>query len=576
MSDDPTPKSSRHLDRWREASDDGVTVVEEFVPAWRSLAWRLGQAYWHHAGLQAFTTNAVPNVVTNDGYLATKTAETLLASCKAADAEGQLEEEIRVMELAVGLGQHARMFLRRFVALCADEELDYADRLVFHATDLSRATLDALRTSPTLRVPGVKVRLGQVDATDPATFTDLETGEVERLSGVRMIRSNYLLCVLPFMLLLRREDTWCEQYVRTRVQDTVNARKVLGDRLDEIVASARAGDEAAMRRIAPHEYLFSTERIYVPIDEGELTMGGAAGAFFDAARAVGGEAIERTLFSHGALKSLDRSLDLLRDDGFMIHSDYGWRTLRTSAEIGNFQYFSGSTAIGLNFPLVEHFVEAFRDDPGRVVAPAHEDKAPILTRMVARGPLPATEEAFTAAFDGAAHAGFWETINGLSSFDEKMEPEAILARFEEAHERFPFAWLVLGQAASAATFAARNPQRGLELAMKGLEVCPAASAGLWCEYGDALYALERYEQAHEAFERAARINPEDPRVHLSLGWSHAALWRVEEAIRSLARGIELDEFNLYGEHLLEKLKSVMEQRDALTEMKQHYRTSRYS
>ncbi|MDP7112594.1 MAG: tetratricopeptide repeat protein [Myxococcota bacterium] len=110
--------------------------------------------------------------------------------------------------------------------------------------------------------------------------------------------------------------------------------------------------------------------------------------------------------------------------------------------------------------------------------------------------------------------------------------------------------------------------------MKGLEICPAASAGLWCEYGDALYALERYDQAHEAFERACRINPEDPRVHLSLGWSHSALWRVEEAIRSLARGIELDESNLYGEHLVEKLKSVIEQRDAITEMKQHYRTQR--
>lgn len=33
--------------------------------------------------------------------------------------------------------------------------------------------------------------------------------------------------------------------------------------------------------------------------------------------------------------------------------------------------------------------------------------------------------------------------------------------------------------------------------------------------------------------------------------------------------------NLYGEHLVEKLKMVIEQRDAVTEMKQHYRTQRY-
>ena len=401
MTDEPTPKTSRHLDRWRESADDGITVVEDFVPAWRSLAWRLGQAYWHQRGLQAFTTNAVPNVVTNDGYLATATAETLLASCKAADAGGTLETEIRVMELAVGLGQHARIFLRRFVELCAAEKLDYADRLVFFATDLSRATLDALRTSPTLRVPGVRVRLGQLDATEPSRFTNLESGEVETLADLRLIRTNYMLCVLPFMLLMRRGGVWCEQYVRTRIQDMVNARKVLGERLDEIITAAGKGDEDALQRIAPHEYLFSTERIYVPIADEELAMAPVAVSFFDAARAaVDEEGVERTLFSHGALRSLDRSLDLLLDDGFMIHSDYGWRTLQASSDIGNFQYFSGSTAIGLNFPLVEHFVEGCRDVPGRVVAPPGDEKSPILSRLVSRRALPAAEEAFAAKFDG--------------------------------------------------------------------------------------------------------------------------------------------------------------------------------
>ncbi|MDP7112593.1 MAG: hypothetical protein QGH45_11555, partial [Myxococcota bacterium] len=147
--------------------------------------------------------------------------------------------------------------------------------------------------------------------------------------------------------------------------------------------------------------LFSTERIYVPIADEELAMAPVAVSFFDAARAaVDEEGVERTLFSHGALRSLDRSLDLLLDDGFMIHSDYGWRTLQASSDIGNFQYFSGSTAIGLNFPLVEHFVEGCRDVPGRVVAPPGDEKSPILSRLVSRRALPAAEEAFAAKFDG--------------------------------------------------------------------------------------------------------------------------------------------------------------------------------
>ena len=57
MSDKSAQRESRHMKRWLAELDESVVVVEDFVPAQRSLAWRMGQAYWHLKGVQAFTTN---------------------------------------------------------------------------------------------------------------------------------------------------------------------------------------------------------------------------------------------------------------------------------------------------------------------------------------------------------------------------------------------------------------------------------------------------------------------------------------------------------------------------------------
>jgi len=278
--------------------------------------------------------------------------------------------------------------------------------------------------------------------------------------------------------------------------------------------------------------------------------------------------------SLGALHSVDRGLDILLDDGFMIHSDYGWSNLRMSSDISHFQYFGGSTAIGLNFPLVEHFVECSREVPGRAVAAPDDAQSPIQTRLIARKELPKTEEVFTSLFEGNAYKKYWESLEELGNYDEKSEPEAVMERFEAAHLAHPYNWRILGQWSGAATFFAKNPRRGLEIAMKGLQICPSASQSLWNEYGDALYSLERYEEAHRAFSRACEINPEEARTYLSLGWSHSALWQVEEAIDALCTGIKLDAYNHYSERFLEKLKSVMEQREAVESSKQHYRMTR--
>jgi hypothetical protein len=71
---------------------------------------------------------------------------------------------------------------------------------------------------------------------------------------------------------------------------------------------------------------------------------------------------------------------------------------------------------------------------------------------------------------------------------------------------------------------------------------------------------------------AGSINPEDPRAHLNLGWSHAARWQLEESFEALSRGIALDQYSIYSEQFIEKLKAVIEQRQTLEQTKQHYRT----
>src|SRR5205085_12138324 len=91
-------------------AQSGREIVQDFVLLADSLEWELGQTYLRQRGNKAFLSDSspVPFVVNNDGSLSRNAAEVFFASLVAADKRGQLEDEIFVLELGIGVGLLAR------------------------------------------------------------------------------------------------------------------------------------------------------------------------------------------------------------------------------------------------------------------------------------------------------------------------------------------------------------------------------------------------------------------------------------------------------------------------------------
>src|SRR4051794_38230059 len=149
----------------------GREIVQDFVPLAESLEWSLGQEYLRQRGNKAFLSDVspVPFVVNNDGTLSRNAAEVFFTSLLAAEKAKQLEDEIFVLELGIGVGLFARYFLDNLRDLCRAHKKDFYDRLTYIAADRSERMLhDVLRHGVLSGHPG-RYRVRQVDALQPET-----------------------------------------------------------------------------------------------------------------------------------------------------------------------------------------------------------------------------------------------------------------------------------------------------------------------------------------------------------------------------------------------------------------------
>src|SRR5262245_55127125 len=90
----------------------GREIVQDFVPLAESLEWELGQQYLKERGNKTFISDAspVPFVINNDGTLSRNAAEVFFASLLEAEKAQDLEPNIFVLELGIGVGLFARYF----------------------------------------------------------------------------------------------------------------------------------------------------------------------------------------------------------------------------------------------------------------------------------------------------------------------------------------------------------------------------------------------------------------------------------------------------------------------------------
>ena len=151
-----TPGNDRVSDLVAQAQAERI-VLQQSTPLAESLEWDLGQRYLRQRGSRAFLSDPVPVpfAVNNTGSPSERVAQLLFNNLAAGEAKGDLNGDLIVLEIGMGLGLFARYFLDIFRDLCARHDKDYYDRLTYVAADRSEGMLlDAARHGVFANHPG--------------------------------------------------------------------------------------------------------------------------------------------------------------------------------------------------------------------------------------------------------------------------------------------------------------------------------------------------------------------------------------------------------------------------------------
>jgi tetratricopeptide (TPR) repeat protein len=507
-------------------------VIEEFRPLHRALEWRIAELYWQRRGVLPFARNEVPFVINNSGRLSECAAEVLVANCLEAPPEGLLE----VVELGAGTGLFARYFLDSFRERCERGNHDFYRRLRMVVTDRSPATVE---------------QWGQRGVFDGhrdhvTTLVADATAGIPAGGPVRAVFCNYLLDVLPAAIVRRGSSGAAEQLcVRTHlVDDDALVRSYTSLALEGIRQVAASSDPAQLERLFPLLSLLDYEVAFRPQDlvpgAEEVLRGVSAG--------------DPVLFNFGALECLSRLADRLEPFGFVLLNDYGPTRSREAIDHASCQRFGATSALGLNFPLVE---ERLRRQDLTVLAPTGDQGRAIHARLVTRRPLQGTPGAFEQRFGEEGHRQVQAPIDEARSHASAGRVNEALAAYGVAVSRNPRDWTLLAEAADFVANQTRDHAAALELARVAIDLNPFYSASLWNVLGDALYCLERFDEAHEAYLQAERIDPDDGRTNLNLAYTFLRTGDHGSALRVIARGLASDAPGMYRGQLLEKQQQVL-------------------
>jgi tetratricopeptide (TPR) repeat protein len=451
-----------------------------------------------------------------------------------------------VLEIGAGTGLFARYFLDAFRGLCQQEGRDFYGRLLYFASDRSRRTVDQWAERELFADHAGRVVTGTCDATRPDEFRGAE-GEPVALPPLRAVFANYVLDVLPSAVVRTGPAGPEVMCVRTHLT-THLALLPQYTRLtiDEVRRLAASDDPADRARLLPIVSLLELETAFRPAGDRPPPYLTEALAF--------GAGLERVVLNYGAIDCLEACLRRLGPDGFVLLNDYGPVERDQIAGHAAVQRFGGSTALGLNFPFLEHHFSG----GGRALLKPDEQEAPqIHARLLCRADLPRTREAFARLCGSAAYAY-------LKGPHEEARKHAAAGRHDDALECFrtalsrcPRDWYLVGQAAQFVALQLRDLNSGLELIQAAVALNPWYSAWLWNVLGDCLFYLQRYDDAHEAYLQARRIDPDDVLTNFNLSYSHYQRGEFDEALAAVARGLARDAQGVYRARLLDKQQQVL-------------------
>jgi tetratricopeptide (TPR) repeat protein len=521
-------------------------VVQEFRPLPHSLEWDLAKLYWGQSGVDAFGRNEVPFLINNDGRASEDAAATFFALCR--ETASALSKPLLVLELGAGTGLFARFFLDAFAAICRQEGAAHYDDLVYVVTDASRRTVEQWIERDIFGPHAGHVALAVADAACPEQVDWVHVRNTQaqpQLEGLAAVFTNYLLDVLPAAV-VRRTAAGPEQLcVQTSLLDDASA-----------VAQYTRQSTEEIRRCAQNPEAWSSLLPLLPILELETRFEPVAGQEirYLAEALEWGEGLARVLLNYGALAAIDRWLARLSQHGMMLIRDYGPVRREDVEAQSALQRFGGSAAHGLNWALLEHHVERCGV---RVVSAPGDEALTIHTRLLSHQPCTEMVEVFQNRFGKNAHDYRQIPVDRARAASAAGRREEALECYKNALLSDARNWHLIGEVAEFVGMVLRDFAAGVELARAALDRNPWYCPSLWNVLGDCLFCLERFEDAHQAYLQAARINPHDPRAQLNLAYTLAQRGDHAQALTAVARGLAYDVQGAYRTRLLEKQQQIL-------------------
>jgi tetratricopeptide (TPR) repeat protein len=536
------PKASQGLPAGLRTAEPPGRLLQDFSSIAKSLEWRMARSYWSSAGLFPFVDNEVPFLINNDGRLSSRAAGVFFAHCAEA---ALLPPRFAVLELGSGTGLFARFFLDALQQRCDQSARDFYSRLTYIVTDRSRRTVEQWGERNVFSRHQSQVVAAVFDPTTMRAPVTLEGVAVD--VPVRATFCNYVLDVLPSTIIRKAENGAEEMRVRTYLASEPSLLAQYTDRSYEQIQDAIAADQesdlASLSEIMP---LLEFETRFQRLEADEVP--------YLAEALDWGEGVERILVNYGAYDALKMLFDGMDAEGFVLINDYGPVKREEVPQQSVSQRFGPTLAFGINFPLLESH---WSSHGGIILTPDGDEGRGLHARLLARTGLQQTAAVFLDVFSAPSQSHMETTVEQARAHVSAGRWNDALETYREALTRNPPCWHLIGEAAEFVSLQLRSFDAGLEMIRAAVELNPCYSAWLWNVLGDTLYCLERYQDAHEAYVQAARIDPDDARTNLNLAYTHLHFHRHREALDAVAMGLLHDRYGLYRTRLLEKQQGVL-------------------
>jgi tetratricopeptide (TPR) repeat protein len=517
-------------------------ILQDFRPIAQSLEWEISDLYWAKQGVAPFVRSEVPFIINNNGRLSEDAAVLLFANCLETQTTNG---PIRVLELGAGTGLFARYFLNSFRDICRQENHDFYDRLTYFISDRSPRACEQWLENGLFSEHTAHVVVGTCTGDRPTEFEALR-GEIAALTPLQAVFTNYVLDVMPAAI-VKVGATGPEQLcIRTLLTDNEAAiSQCAGLTLPEVQRIAKSEDPAERDKLLTILSVLEFEAQFIPVSEDQIPYLAEILEF--------GKNQERNLLNYGALQCLQGCLNALAAGGFVLINDYGPTERDYASGHAITQRFGSSLALGLNFPFLEHHLVK----SGYLWFAPEDNERGIHARMVYRRELPRTGEMLLKRFSSESLKFFESPIEAAVRHQAAGRNDQALEYYRQALERNPHNWHLIGQAAEFVSLQLRNFDAGLQLIRSALEQNPCYSTWLWNVLGDCLFCLERFSEAHEAYQESYAINPDDARTNFNLSYTLSQMGRYDESLRVIAHALANDPQAIYRERLLNKQQQIL-------------------